>query len=845
MSAKLCLDIPVILPEIPDAADACVDRLKGELAGRPGIEQVHVVKGTEPNAPAQLCVHYDPDTLSLARINDIVIGAGARLTESYGHLALNVDGIGHQRRARSVAEQLLRVKGVQEAEASAAGTVRIEFDRSALSEEALRSFLGQIGIHERPKRGPKPRAAGLDRGTAEPATGDAHTPGEAHDHDGDHEHGDAEGGHGHAHGGIFGANSELIFALLCGALLGIGFAIEKLVPAPAWLPIALFVGAYGFGGYFTMREAIDNLRLKRFEIDTLMLVAAAGAAALGAWAEGALLLFLFSLGHALEHYAMGRAKRAIEALAELAPDTALVRRGDEQSEIPVEELQIGDTVIVKPDERIAADGFLIKGTSSVNQAPVTGESMPVDKRPVMDHPAASAAPDTVEAANRVFAGTINGSGLIEIEVTRKSTDSALAKVVKMVSEAETQRSPTQRFTDRFERIFVPSVLALTVALLFAWVIVDEPFRDSFYRAMAVLVAASPCALAIATPSAVLSGVARAARGGVLVKGGGPLENLGSLNAIAFDKTGTLTEGRPQITDVIPAEGVEEEELVAIAVAVEKLSNHPLARAIARDGAERLGERPIPTATDLGSLTGRGVTARIDGDQITIGKAEMFGSDGVAPLSPEMADAIAKLREGGRTTMVVRRGDKDLGAIGLMDTPREAAKATLARLRELGITRMIMISGDNQKVAEAIASEVGIDEAIGDLMPEDKVDAIKRLRGEGKVAMVGDGVNDAPAMANATVGIAMGAAGSDVALETADVALMADDLAHLPFAVGLSRSTRRIIRQNVFVSLGVVAVLVPATILGLGIGPAVAAHEGSTLVVVFNALRLLAYKDRGA
>lgn len=843
MSAKLRLDIPVILPEIPDAADACVGRLMGELTGRPGIEQVHVLKGEGADAPAQLCVHYDPDTLSLARINDIVVGAGAKLTETFGHLAWNVDGIGHQRKARSVSEQLLRIKGVLEAETSAAGTVRIEYDRDAVSEEALRSFLGQLGIHERQARGRKAQPAAPKQGEADPGAGHTHEPGDKHDH-GDHGHGDAEGGHEHAHGGIFGPNSELIFALICGALLGIGFAIEKLVAAPAWAPLVFFVGAYAFGGYFTLREAIDNLRLKRFEIDTLMLVAAAGAGALGAWAEGALLLFLFSLGHALEHYAMGRAKRAIEALAELAPETALVRREAQETEIPVEELEIGDTIIVKPDERIAADGFLIKGTSSVNQAPVTGESMPVDKRPVVDHAAATASPETVESAYRVFAGTINGSGLIEIEVTRKSSDSALAKVVKMVSEAETQRSPTQRFTDRFERIFVPAVLALTVALLFAWVVIDEPFRDSFYRAMAVLVAASPCALAIATPSAVLSGVARAARGGVLVKGGGPLENLGSLSAIAFDKTGTLTEGRPRITDVIPVEGIAEDELLAIAVAVEKLSNHPLARAIARDGVERLGERSIPTASDLGSLTGRGVTATVDGEKIIIGKAEMFGSDELAPLSQPMIDAIAKLREGGRTSMVVRRGGKDLGAIGLMDTPREAVRQTLARLRKLGITRMIMISGDNQKVAEAIAAEVGIDEAIGDLMPEDKVDAIRKLRDQGKVAMVGDGVNDAPAMANATVGIAMGAAGSDVALETADVALMADDLAHLPFAVGLSRSTRAIIRQNVFVSLGVVALLVPATILGLGIGPAVAAHEGSTLLVVFNALRLLAYRERG-
>ncbi|HAC01878.1 MAG TPA: heavy metal translocating P-type ATPase, partial [Brevundimonas sp.] len=322
---------------------------------------------------------------------------------------------------------------------------------------------------------------------------------------------------------MFGANTELIFALAAGGTLGLGFALEKLASGlPGWIPLALFLSAYGLGGFFTVREAIDNLRRKRFEIDTLMLVAAAGAAALGAWAEGALLLFLFSLGHALEHYAMGRAKRAIEALAELAPRTARVRRDGEVIEIPVEALEVGEVVVVRPNERLPADGFVIKGATSINQAPVTGESMPVDKQPVDDLAEARARPASILAASAVFAGTINGAGAIEIETTRKSSDTTLAKVVRMVSEAETQKSPTQRFTDRFERVFVPLVLGLAFILLFAWVVVDEPFRDSFYRAMAVLVAASPCALAIATPSAVLSGVARAARAGVLIKGGAPL-----------------------------------------------------------------------------------------------------------------------------------------------------------------------------------------------------------------------------------------------------------------------------------------------------------------------------------
>lgn len=813
MTEKLRLDVPILLPGLPDNNDACVSRLISEIRGQQGVEDVHVAIG-EPPAEAQLCIHYDPELLPLPRIRSMVEGAGAGISARFGHVVWKVDGIGHQRRARAVASRLQELPGVLEAAASAAGVLRVEFDRERVSEREVLQALSKQGVHQASDQFPKGNA---------------------------HEHTDAEK-ETHTHGGLLGDNTELVFSLLSGALLVAGYLIETFLRPPPWLPMACYMGAYFFGGFFTLREAIENIRLRRFEIDTLMLVAAAGATALGAWAEGALLLFLFSLGHALEHYAMGRAKKAIEALAELAPRTALVRRNGQAQEVPVENLVIGDIVIVKPNSRLPADGFLINGETSINQAPVTGESIPVDKRAVASAAEARSKPDDVGSEHRAFAGTINGSGAIEIEVTRTSADTTLAKVVKMVSEAETQKSPTQRFTDKFERIFVPAVLVLAAILLLAGFVIDEPFRDTFYRAMAVLVAASPCALAIATPSAVLSGVARAARGGVLVKGGAPLENLGSLSAIAFDKTGTLTAGSPRITDVMPAPGTTEKDLLLVAVAVESLSDHPLAKAIAQDGRQRLGEMPAPEARDLKNLTGRGVSARIDQDAVLIGKAELFGTEGVAPLSNAMQIAIEDLRNRGRTSMVVRRGESDMGAIGLMDTPRAAAKRALAKLHELGMKRLIMISGDHQKVAEAVAREVGIDEAWGDLMPEDKVEAIRKLSAQGKVAMVGDGVNDAPAMATATVGIAMGAAGSDVALETADVALMADDLSHLPFAVGLSRTTRSVILQNVFVSLGVVAFLVPATILGLSIGAAVAVHEGSTLLVVFNALRLLAYRS---
>lgn len=639
---------------------------------------------------------------------------------------------------------------------------------------------------------------------------------------------------------------ELLFAILCGVFLLTGWALSMTTELSEGVVLRFYIASYFFGGYYTLVESFKKLLVGQLEIDFLMLVAAIGAAALGEWAEGALLLSLFSISHSLEHYAMGRAGRAIEALSELAPETAFVRRNGRTVEVPVASLVLGDVVVVKPNERISADGFVIKGVSSVDQSPITGESLPVDKRAVDDPVAAVSKGQNLPSEHRIFAGTINQSGAMEIQVTRLASESTLARVVTMVNEAQTQQSTTQRFAQRFERAFVPTVLLVVVALLFVWVFVSEPFSASFYRAMAVLVAASPCALAISTPSAVLSGIARAARGGVLFKGGAPLEDLGRVGAIAFDKTGTLTEGRPHLTDVVAAHGASIRLLLETAIAVESLSDHPIAAAVVRDGtawlmADGQPNGDLPPAQNLHSITGRGVCAEIDGQQVLVGKRHLLSEANGPPLTPAVVESVDRLQREGRTTMIVRRADRFLGVLGVMDTPREAAKQAVHRLRELGIGRMIMLSGDNQNVADAVAAAVGIDEAWGDLMPQQKVDAIQRIGKEVDVAMIGDGVNDAPAMAYATVGIAMGAAGSDVALETADVALMADDLNHLPFAIGLSRMTNRIIKQNLWISLGMVAFLVPATIAGLRMGPAVALHEGSTLVVVLNALRLLAFR----
>jgi len=814
MPEKIKIELALLLPAVPDARDACVQRLSDLLKGKDGIESAHLVNHTD-RGQNEICIHYDPSRLSMGEVRDLARRAGAELDKRFGHVLLNSETM-YAKQALTVEARAKLMTGVLEAAVSPSGVVRIEFDRQATNEHSILAGLKSLGVRISDTKTKLPQDEAF-KADVEPHAKE------------------------HAHAGMFGERTELVFAVICGGLLLIGFLLSFITINP-WVPTGLYLGAYFFGGFYTFRQVIKSSRIGRFEIDFLMLVAAIGAASLGEWAEGALLLFLFSLGHALEHYAMGRARRAIEALAELAPQTALVRRNSHIEELPVEQLQVADVVVIKPNERIPVDGFVIKGEGSVNQAPITGESVPAEKRPVEDAYQAAANSDRLDPQHRVFAGTINNSGSLEIHVTKLASDSTLARVVQMVKEAETQKSPTQRFTDKFERYFVPLVLGSVVVLLFAWVVINEPFSTSFYRAMAVLVAASPCALAISTPSAVLSGVARAARGGVLIKGGAPLENLGRLGAIAFDKTGTLTAGKPSLTDVVCSDGVTEEELLQVAMAVESLSDHPLAAAVVVGGKMRLKSDLVATAHDVQSITGRGVQATVDGQQVYIGKDTLFEEIEGSPLPVALRESVEKLKASGRTTMVIRRGDAYLGVLGLMDTPRTAAKDVIRRLRELGIKRMIMLSGDNQQVANAVGQAVGIDEALGDLMPEDKVKAIKELNSQGGVAMVGDGVNDAPAMANATVGIAMGAAGSDVALETADVALMADDLSHLPFAVGLSRQTSRIIRQNLWISLGMVAFLVPATIIGLRLGPAVLLHEGSTLLVVLNALRLLGYQD---
>lgn len=714
------------------------------------------------------------------------------------------------REARRIEQILKKKKGVQYVSIAASGVIQIEWDESQIAQTDLLTSLKKMGLHVVSVQTPKEEPHKKD---------DLHGPSYLH---------------------LFGENTELYYAVTSGIFWVLG-VILSFTSAPENIATILFIVGAVFGGFFTFISAGKDLLRGKFEIDFLMLFAAIGAAVLGKWGESALLLFLFSLGHALEHYAMKRARKSISALSDLAPPMALVKRGRDLVEIHIEELKVGDIIVVKPNSKIAADGVVSKGTSPVNQASITGESMPVTKFPSPDWQQESEI-KKVLPEHRVFAGTINGSGALEIKVLKEAKDSTLSRLVYLVKEAETQKSPTQHLTDKFEKYYVPSVLVAVLLLLFAFVVIDETFEQSFYRAMSVLIAASPCALAISTPSAVLAGIARAARQGVLIKGGRPLEDLGGINAIAFDKTGTLTEGRPTLTHAIPFKNNTKEHLLQVAIAVEALSDHPLAAAIVAGGRKEIGEIEIPPAENLKALTARGIQAEWKGNIVHIGNRRLFEELTGAPVPKEIDSKMSELESGGHTAMIVYEGEHYVGIISAMDVARPEAMSTLAALKKMGIKRMVMLTGDNQQVAQAIAKNIGITDPMGNLLPEDKVDAIDRLKREGGVAMVGDGVNDAPAMAKSTVGIAMGAAGSDVALETADIALMADKLDNLPFAIGLSRKANLIIKQNLVISLGMVALLVPLTLLGtIAIGPAVVGHEGSTIIVVLNALRLLKYE----
>ncbi len=609
---------------------------------------------------------------------------------------------------------------------------------------------------------------------------------------------------------------------LAGLLAGwLGDATGLLSPLAV---LAAFFISYLAGGFFAARQAIADLFQLRVNVDLLMVAAAGGAAFIDQWREGAILLFLFSLSGTLERYVLGRTRRAIESLMDLAPEEALVMRDGREVRVPVEELVVGDLVRVRPGERIPSDGIIVEGSTQVNQAVLTGESMPVSRA----------------QGDAVFAATLNQQGAIEVQVTQPAGQTALARIIQLVEEAQTERAQSHHFTNWFGERYTLAVLALSaLTLAIPLAFLGEDFARAFYRAMTVLVVASPCAVVISIPAALLSAITRAARGGVLFKGGRHLEHTAALKAIAFDKTGTLTLGRPQVTDIVAAEGVQETELLQIAASAESQSEHPLAAAICEFARER--GVALLESNGLQANAGRGIEATVEGRAVVIGHPELLSAKGLT--IPDLLRTAAQQRsEQGKTVVYVGVGHRVLGLLAIADTLRPEAAQAIRQLQGLGIRSLVMLTGDHRDVAAAIAGELGIDYE-AELMPEQKLRVIERLQGRfGTIAMAGDGINDTPALAAADLGISMGISGTDVALETADLVLMADDLRHIPYAIALARKTQRIIRQNLVFAFGVMIVLLAAAFIGhLPLPLAVIGHEGSTVLVILNGLRLLGFR----
>lgn len=642
-------------------------------------------------------------------------------------------------------------------------------------------------------------------------------------------------------------NPELILALITLLFLLIGWIGGSLTTLLSREGVILCaVIAYAAGGYNGFMGALSEFRKGKLDIDFLMIAAAVGAAAIGEWQEGALLLFLFTLSGALEEFAMERTRNAIASLADLRPDTAQRLNGDREETVPVAELLVAERVLVRPGERIPVDGEVVNGQSSVDQSPITGESIPVGK----------------EIGDGVFAGSINGGGVLEVEVTKLAEQSTLNKIIQLVEEAQEDAVPAQRFIDRFSQPYTLFVIGITIAaVIIPQLLSAESFSTTFYRAMTLLVVASPCALVISTPASILSAIAAAAREGVLFKGGVYLENLAKVKIAAFDKTGTLTKGEPTVTDVYAFEPYTPEQVLQIGASAEALSEHHLAEAIvtkAKTDGLTLGK-----ASDFKAVAGQGVRARIaDGDSLNqqtlvyVGNTKLFANQGIR-FGDEITNTGQKLQEQGKTAVLVAVNVSDsatdggtewkpIGFIAVADTIRDDAAKNVRALYEAGIEKIAMLTGDNQDVAGSIAAQLGIDIVHSELLPHEKVEIVKQLQKGGSTLMVGDGINDAPALTTADIGVAMGGSGTDAALETADLVLMGDQLSRLPFAVNLSKRAQRVVKQNVAFSIGVMLILMAITVVApliwqgfqLPLPLGVVGHEGSTLLVVANGLRLL-------
>jgi len=863
-----------------NGCEACLDRLQNRIRGYRGIEVTHVDQAGES---PRLCVHYDSELISLDSVQALATDEGAYLEQRYRHETLPIEGMDCADCARTLETGVRRMDGVLGAAVNfAASTLYLEYDAERLDRSAVVSRIRSLGYD---LQSPVPsadlvfRVDGLDCADCALHLEEAlrRTPGVAGvsldfslarlritSNDGPEARAavervaremgyslEAQGAKGtQAAQGYAAGRQEWAWrhrrdltTVGAGSLVALAVGMQ-LLDLPVTAVAAVYIAAIGVGGYYIARSGWAGLRnAHSLDMNALMTIAAVGSVFVGEWAEGAVAMFLFSLGNTLENYTMDRARNAIRGLMDLSPRRATVLHGDREEQVPVEELRIGDRILARPGERIPMDGIVLNGDSAVNQAPITGESLPVDKGP----------------GQEVFAGTVNGQGALTVRVTHLAADTTIARIIKMVEEAQAQKAPSQRFVDRFARVYTPAVITIAAGVavlppLLGWLsgagAFGTLFGTWFYRALVILVIACPCALVISTPVSIVSAIAAAARAGVLIKGGAYLEALGGVKVVAFDKTGTLTAGQPHVVDVRclehPADLAWAEcsscrQMLAEAAAVERRSEHPLALAIVRAAEAQGLLLEVPVAEGVEALTGRGVRGRVNGHSVTVGTHSLVHESQPELVDGPLCTAVHAAQAAGQTAMVVRDDCCGvLGYIAVADTLRPGLAQVMNTLDQLGIEHTVMLTGDNEATARTAAAAAGMNDVRAGLLPDQKVAAIQALLNQyGAVAMVGDGVNDAPALARATVGIAMGAAGTGAALETADVALMADDLTRLPFAVKLSRRTRSIIRQNVAMSLGIKAVFLALALAGVAtLWMAVFADMGATLIVTFNGMRLL-------
>ncbi len=611
--------------------------------------------------------------------------------------------------------------------------------------------------------------------------------------------------------------------LLISLLLSVEYGEQHIIPT-----IGFFI-VIAVGGYSLFLTGLKNLSRLSFDMNTLMTIAIIGAAIIGEWQEGAIVVILFAISEALERYSMDKARQSIELLMNLAPNEALIRRGNQEIIIPVDEVELHDLMIVKPGQKVAMDGIVKKGRSSLNQAAITGESIPVTK----------------SIGDEVFAGTLNEEGLLEIEVTKRVEDTTLAKIIQLVEDAQAEKAPSQAFVDKFAKYYTPAIMAVAfLIMIIPPLLLDGDWSTWVYQGLAALVVGCPCALVVSTPVAVVTAIGNAARNGVLIKGGIHLEEAGHLEVIAFDKTGTLTEGKPVVTDLI-AFDMDEKEALTIAAAIEKGSGHPLASAIIEKAKRANLDVDAIKCDDVQSITGKGISAVINQRRYYVGSPGLFKEMKTDLVTDEINARITDLQAEGKTVMVLATEQNIMLLIAVADHVRESASLAIERLHKAGIKKTVMLTGDNKRTAEAVAKQIGVKDVCAELLPEEKLSYMKDLRKEyGHVAMVGDGVNDAPALAAASVGVAMGGAGTDTALETADIALMADDLDKLPYTIQLSRKALKIIKQNIIFSLGIKALALILVIPGwLTLWIAIFADMGATLIVTLNSMRLLRVKEK--